>query len=237
MARKITTDVSESFWARKACKKSNTEVVVDGDTVTLLLHGNAIARLTDDVLEIRTAGWATVTTIDRLNGIFPIGRLHTSKLVLHLGDSPWENHENWTRVGGASVIKAAQDAVLKGGYDMPSPIETTKPRVLLVDDESIVRLALGRLLRADFEVVSASSGEEALVLLSEDTNFLAIVSDMSMGAGIDGNEFFRVVQENHPQLADRFLFFTGEPGRCQGGHVFTKGVSFESALELLRGFR
>ena len=117
MTRKITTDVTKNFWARKACRKTNTEVVVDGNTVTLILHGNAIARLTDDALEIRTAGWATVTTKERLNGILPLGMLHTSKRVLHLGESPWDNHEDWTRIT-LDAIKAAQFALLEGNYDL-----------------------------------------------------------------------------------------------------------------------
>ena len=44
----------------------------------------------------------------------------------------------------------------------------TKPTLLLVDDERSAREGLERLLRREYEVLCAASGEEALALLQTD---------------------------------------------------------------------
>ena len=64
--RKVTKEVVSSFMHRQPKAVGNT--TTDGDT--LRLHGNAIARWTETgQLEVSFAGWGTVTTRDRLNGI------------------------------------------------------------------------------------------------------------------------------------------------------------------------
>ncbi len=60
-----------------------------------------------------------------------------------------------------------------------------RPRVLCVDDEPAVLDSLRRQLYAEFAVVGAESGPEALALLREDASFAVLVSDMRM-PGMDG---------------------------------------------------
>ncbi len=60
-----------------------------------------------------------------------------------------------------------------------------RPRVLCVDDEPAVLDSLRRQLYAEFAVVGAESGPEALALLSEGPAFAVITSDMRM-PGMDG---------------------------------------------------
>src|SRR5690606_17333243 len=61
-------------------------------------------------------------------------------------------------------------------------------RILLVDDDDLVRGATGSVLRsAGFEVVGAADGLEALSLLEHDDDFDAVISDVSM-PGMDGHE-------------------------------------------------
>jgi CheY-like chemotaxis protein len=60
-----------------------------------------------------------------------------------------------------------------------------RPRVLCVDDEPAVLDSLRRQLYAEFAVVGAESGPEALALLRGDASFAVLVSDMRM-PGMDG---------------------------------------------------
>jgi DNA-binding response OmpR family regulator len=57
--------------------------------------------------------------------------------------------------------------------------------VLIVDDSKVIRLALNKILKKDFEVIQASDGEEALTCLDENSAISAIFSDVSM-PNLDG---------------------------------------------------
>ena len=65
--RKVTRNIVEA-WARgKCCTNGNT--ATNGDSIWL--HGNAIAWKTSDadIIALTLAGWNTVTTRERLNGV------------------------------------------------------------------------------------------------------------------------------------------------------------------------
>ena len=63
--RKITKQIANAFINGKSLKIKNTET--DGRSVWL--HGNMIARKTDNGIEVSLAGWPTVPTRERVNGI------------------------------------------------------------------------------------------------------------------------------------------------------------------------
>jgi CheY-like chemotaxis protein len=86
-------------------------------------------------------------------------------------------------------------------------------RVLLVDDEDMVRRCTARSLKG-FELVTASSGVEALAILSEDLDFDAVLSDVMMPR-MTGPELFERCSEQYPQLAQRFVFASGDPERAR----------------------
>jgi DNA-binding NtrC family response regulator len=70
-------------------------------------------------------------------------------------------------------------------------------RVLIVDDESSMRLALVELLRkAGFEAHAVESGAEALDALAADA-YALVLSDMRM-PGMTGGDLLRAVRERHP---------------------------------------
>ena len=64
----------------------------------------------------------------------------------------------------------------------PAAITSTGPAtILLVDDEELVRQAVAEMLKeANYHVVQASSGSEALRLLEEDETVAAVVTDQIM---------------------------------------------------------
>jgi DNA-binding NtrC family response regulator len=76
-------------------------------------------------------------------------------------------------------------------------MEMAKPRVLLVDDEPLLTEALRRLLRReDYDVLTASSGTEALAVLDQ-AGVDVIVSDQKM-PGMSGDELLARVRRDHP---------------------------------------
>ena len=80
-------------------------------------------------------------------------------------------------------------------------------RVLAVDDEPMMTKAVVRMLKPSGHLVSvAASGEEALEKLAEQT-FDVVVSDMGMGAGMNGWELAEAVRTRWPGV--RFLLATG----------------------------
>ena len=82
-------------------------------------------------------------------------------------------------------------------------------RVLLVDDEDMLRRCTARIL-ADFEMVSVTSGAEALALLAKDDDFDAILSDVMMPR-MSGPQLFARCYHDYPRLAHRFVFSSGNP--------------------------
>jgi CheY-like chemotaxis protein len=85
-------------------------------------------------------------------------------------------------------------------------------RVLVADDEVVVRLLLQEMLRSNFlcDVDLASNGSEALEL-STRADYDLIVSDVRMPR-MSGPEFLRQLIECRPNLAERFVFITGNQG-------------------------
>lgn len=88
--RKITREALQAFINKEPFSKSNTTVHVSEDgEVTLLLHGNSIAKQVNGVLSICSAGWPTNTTKERLNSL-PGVRIHSANGVWYLNGMYWD---------------------------------------------------------------------------------------------------------------------------------------------------
>lgn len=75
-----------------------TDITIDNTKVrgdTLFLHDNPIIQVREDGVYIQTAGWNTITTRERLNGL-PKVRVYSHKRQLHLNGEPWDG--NWIKV-------------------------------------------------------------------------------------------------------------------------------------------
>jgi len=84
-----------------------------------------------------------------------------------------------------------------------------RTRVLLVDDEPLVRNGLSRLLEGDFEVRVAAEGTEAMAIIEADPKgFDVILCDLAM-PGMDGPALYDTVEVARPELLPRFVFMTG----------------------------
>ena len=98
MSRQITKDACKAFHNGYEFKKSNTEVrwAMNG-TWFMWLHGNAIAQRDRGKLYVRTAGWRTSTTKERLNGLSGVS-VYQSNFAWYLNGELWENDNEWTEV-------------------------------------------------------------------------------------------------------------------------------------------
>ena len=101
MSRKITRDAVSALYGDKGFKRSNTEVVHGYDgrekCASMYLFNKEIVRIDGGKLSIRTAGWATSTTKERLNGL-PGVSIYQKDFQWYLNDRPWEDHYQWTAV-------------------------------------------------------------------------------------------------------------------------------------------
>ncbi len=74
-----------------------------------------------------------------------------------------------------------------------------KPRVLLVEDEAAIRLALtGLLTREGYEVHQSASGTDALERLHAEP-FDLVLTDLALGAGPSGMDVLRAAQQSAPE--------------------------------------
>ena len=67
--RQITSDMCYAMEQRKEMKKANTAVEYGSTAMYAYLHGNLIAAVTSERLYLRSAGWESRTTKERLNGL------------------------------------------------------------------------------------------------------------------------------------------------------------------------
>jgi DNA-binding NtrC family response regulator len=75
-----------------------------------------------------------------------------------------------------------------------------KPRILIVEDEAAIRLALSGLLRREgYEVAQAERGDAALQALASDA-FDLVLTDLALGAGATGMDVLRRAKELRPGL-------------------------------------
>lgn len=83
----------------------------------------------------------------------------------------------------------------------------TKPRVLVVDDDELLRRAIGRILKDEFELTFARDGGEALPMILE-MSFDSVLSDIEM-PGMCGDELYEAVLAEDPEKAKAIVFMTG----------------------------
>lgn len=85
------------------------------------------------------------------------------------------------------------------------------PRVLIIDDESTIRMALKRFFtRRGWEVDEAPEGQTGIdKLLTPGNDYTAIISDLRM-PGFSGIDLHDRLERERPKLLDRLIFSTGD---------------------------
>jgi PAS domain S-box-containing protein len=82
------------------------------------------------------------------------------------------------------------------------------PKVLIVDDEPMIRTLVSRILSGRFRVTTAESVRAALAELNQMSDFDVVLCDLMM-PGESGIEFFGVLRALYPSLLTRIAFITG----------------------------
>jgi DNA-binding response OmpR family regulator len=112
-----------------------------------------------------------------------------------------------------AVAGAAENAVpaYRRHESYHSRMTDQRPRLLLVEDEATISVALGRLLdRWGFDTLAARTVAEAQALLS--TIIVDVVAIDYRLPDMRGDDFLEWLQQEYPDLAKRSLFITGDYG-------------------------
>ena len=80
-------------------------------------------------------------------------------------------------------------------------------KILLIDDEPILRRLLTRALRPH-TIITAEDGAQALEILEKEPPFDLVICDLSM-PGVSGDQVFRQAIAQDPSLQNRFVIITG----------------------------
>lgn len=104
--RKITQQAVEAFICRDTFRSGNTCVALDSpigepETVTMYLHGNAIAKVNVNGVWVSCGGWTSTTTKERLNGLLSelgLGNVYQKDYVWYFADGSEFNTDSWNKV-------------------------------------------------------------------------------------------------------------------------------------------
>jgi response regulator RpfG family c-di-GMP phosphodiesterase len=99
----------------------------------------------------------------------------------------------------------------------------TSPRILCVDDEPRVTEGLALLLRRDYQVMTAVSGQAALQMIKDVGAPAVVMSDMRMPV-MDGATLLKTIRRLYPETAR--ILLTGEPGRDAAVSAINEGQIF-----------
>lgn len=106
---------------------------------------------------------------------------------------------------------------------------TNERRVLVIDDEAVVRESLEQYLEdCDFDVKTAESGIAALQILNETDGFDIAVVDVRMPE-MNGEDF--IVEANRICPDMKFLIQTGTLGYCVNSALQQLGLTSENVLK------
>ena len=107
--------------------------------------------------------------------------------------------------------------------------------ILVAEDEAFVRLVANDMLTdADYRVVEAHDGQEALSILSEQNTVRAIFTDVNMPQ-VDGIALARIVRERWPHIG--VVLTSGRPppsGLPAGTRFISKPYRHEDVLQELK---
>jgi len=102
--------------------------------------------------------------------------------------------------------------------------DSTRARILAVDDENDILLILRTALKDDYDVSTAQSGPDALAKMEEDIPDLVIL-DMMM-PGMDGMKVLEAIRRNPNTATVPVIFLTGVTDRAKVREALDKGTSY-----------
>jgi len=115
-----------------------------------------------------------------------------------------------SQVGRGTTIRVVLPAAQRAAEEDSEPTSDAKTeprRILVVDDEDGVRQAIKDALPGH-EVLTVSSGREALAVLQKDEKFDLLLCDLHMPE-VTGMDLYNQLRELAPRLAEKVVFMTG----------------------------
>jgi hypothetical protein len=102
--RKITSDMLAAIADKRAWRDKATSTHIGERGILVRLHGNLIAIVTPETVEITAAGWATAPTCDRLSAIAyefagaTVGRKKEKIIVRQNGNQSIHDADEWITI-------------------------------------------------------------------------------------------------------------------------------------------
>jgi CheY-like chemotaxis protein/anti-sigma regulatory factor (Ser/Thr protein kinase) len=119
------------------------------------------------------------------------------------------------------VLLLAAPAAAPAEASPPGGVDVSRARILVVEDEEMVRRVLERVL-ADHDLRCLERGADALALIDAGENFDLILCDLMMPT-MSGIELYERLLATRPELARRVVFITGGATTAQV-HDFLRSV-------------
>lgn len=109
---------------------------------------------------------------------------------------------------------------------MNSPVVESKGRILVADDDPVIRHLVCSIVKSEgFEVVAASDGREAFKILQKDTDFKAAIFDMMM-PHIEGIDIIRHMRTEKRFMRIPVMVITSEQDINLVGKTYAAGATF-----------
>jgi CheY-like chemotaxis protein len=113
----------------------------------------------------------------------------------------------------------------------PTELNGNRRRILLVDDEPVIREVTKLLLeRRDFEVVTAKDGVTGLLAFAANPNFAAVISDLRMPRA-DGRTFITSLRAQFPIGTLPIICMTGVLTGGQDTEEFKQQMGINTVLQ------
>lgn len=117
---------------------------------------------------------------------------------------------------------------------MPAAASDETTRLLVVDDDPLLRRALARTLGRAFDVSCVDSAAAALALLERGTKFDAVLCDLNLAGGISGTALYARMVAIDRRLAGRVIFMSGASPPPIDAHWLQKPFETSQAIALVR---
>lgn len=85
-------------------------------------------------------------------------------------------------------------------------------RILIIDDDPLVRRAMRRVLSKSFDIDETDSAEAAIARLDRGERFDVVLCDVMLGDGLCGRAFYEQTLARDPALASGVILTSGDAG-------------------------
>jgi CheY-like chemotaxis protein len=99
-----------------------------------------------------------------------------------------------------------------------------RARILLIDDDRLIRNVMGRVLQPDHELTLLQSASAALALVQDGARFDLILCDL-MVRGLSGVDFLTALELVCPLQARRLVFMTGGATTAAAARALAQAVN------------